>query len=548
MVNARQPKEGDMRTIRTNRRGQDTTSTASGGAALPPGVILGLCLVLVAVPMHAPAVVLEPGEALTTGGVLSLAGTVIYEEEVSFAIRDPNTDALLFDGVLQNRVLRLAATGKLAFLYRVRETKAGLDGSIGSVATGGFGGATTDVDFLTSSLGSAAPDLADRSADGFLVTFTFSDRAVLPGLESRFFLVSTDSEDFTAGGATTLITPSGANATVATVMPVSAPAPGCGDGQVTPALGEECDPPASGGGDELCDEDCRLIALPVSDAIERLELSSLSRPELRFEGGVARSVAAEVPLARLLGTDPVTRSLDFLERYAALWALEDPRRELYLDRITRDELGGRHLFFGQRRGPVPVFGARIAVHLEGDQVTGTGGNFVAEIPDLPPASLKAGQAEGIARASAGLQSASVRGVSRLFFYDPRLLGTGEPGMHLAWRVNLEGIESISGVSGSRLVLVDAHDGELLLATTTSPTHAAERDFSIKTADNNDVSRYTCAPPFEAADPAGDEWFDESGPTAGYPGAGADEYDDARNAFEFLHDTYDYFFRRFHRHG
>jgi hypothetical protein len=81
--------------------------------------------------MLAPAptlgVVIAPGGGAALPGT-GLAGTVEHDVLIDFEVRSPG-GVLFFAAKLQNRVLRLA-DGKLAFLYQVRDSQTGLNGSV----------------------------------------------------------------------------------------------------------------------------------------------------------------------------------------------------------------------------------------------------------------------------------------------------------------------------------------------------------------------------------------------------------------------------------
>ena len=144
---------------------------------------------------------------------------------IDFEIRTSPGNVLMFKGQLQNRVIRLNSTNRLAFGYRITSTQAGLNGSVGSFATAVFKNFATDVVWDPTSLGSIAPNLASRSADGSLITISFpSTNPVRSSFaDSRFIYIDTDADHYMAGGTTKLIDnlDSGASVTLPTYQPIS---------------------------------------------------------------------------------------------------------------------------------------------------------------------------------------------------------------------------------------------------------------------------------------------------------------------------------------
>ena len=235
--------------------------------------------------------------------------------------------------------------------------------------------------------------------------------------------------------------------------------------------------------------------------------------------------------------DPVIRALDFLEKYRDLYLLWDPRSQLFLDHIVRNELG-QHVFFGQRRDEVPVFAAEIAVHLSKDAIIGTNGNYLTEIPAFPPPVISEKRAETIALEYVGDENAQRVGEPKLVYFNARLFMTPADisnrnlgaDTHQAWQLTLQGDANITGI-----YFIDAQTGAVLFRLDVSPTHAPSKDLSIRTANN--TTGFLCT--FGGAA----NWFDENGLL---PGASPDA--EASNAFNFANQVYDFYYNNFHRHS
>ena len=275
------------------------------------------------------------------------------------------------------------------------------------------------------------------------------------------------------------------------------------------------------------------------DALRLLECESRVPPNVRFEEGLPRFVDARVPLPDTLADDPVVRAIYFLERYRDLYSIPDPNAQLYLNRIVTDE-SGEHLFFGQRKGGTPVFAAELGVHLEGDEVVGTSGNYLSELPSFAPPAVDAREAEDIALqdVSVSAEDVEIGGQAKLMYFNEGLF-SGRPGeTHLAWGVTVRGFRTSDGTPVAQMSFVDAHTGEVLLGLDLQP--AGDRpgeDFDIETANNSKSSSCWI---FTTDN---DQWFDEDGPCCDYPPGGDADGD---NAYAFTHQVYHYFYDNFGR--
>jgi len=223
---------------------------------------------------------------------------------------------------------------------------------------------------------------------------------------------------------------------------------------------------------------------PGVEALLLLRQESLVPPDIRIEDGIPRFVGVRVPVPEGLPDDPVVRALDYLERYRELYRLDDPRSQLYLKRMGTEE-HGEHVFFGQQQDGIPVYAAELAVHLEGDEVVGTGGNHLPEIPSFPPAALDAAQAEGVAlqHLSASAQQLERVGEVSLMYYNEGLTSGQPDETHLAWRVMVTGLR-ISDGAGLRWVnFVDAHSGEVLYSLDDQQQHPPDEKIKVTSVKN-----------------------------------------------------------------
>lgn len=160
----------------------------------------------------------------TVAAEADLAGVVLQDNLLPFRITGAG-GALLFEGQLQNRVVRSSVTGLLHFSYRIRDTLPGLNGIVRSVSTSSFADSgRLFVDWRPDGLGAIAPFLAQRSAgSGPLVRFDFrtSGSVLVGGAESRFFYIKTMKRNFAVGGQTRIQLVTGESAVVRTLMPAN---------------------------------------------------------------------------------------------------------------------------------------------------------------------------------------------------------------------------------------------------------------------------------------------------------------------------------------
>ena len=277
---------------------------------------------------------------------------------------------------------------------------------------------------------------------------------------------------------------------------------------------------------------------PVTDpqaqaaALFELKKRSKSRTTLRFENGIPRFVSLQLPLPETLPDDPVVKSLHFLGRYRDFYRLYEPRKQLYLRRIQSDRNGGKHLFFRQKQGDIPVFGSALAVHLDGNTVTSTNGNYLPRIPWLPKPLIDKRAARNTALQHTSGQSLETVGETRLMYFNGGLIGIQDSKTRLAWRVNVRGLRPSDGLGVTWMVLVDAHSGDILLKLDDLRT---DKDFDIESANN--TTSDTCWN-WTSAD---DNWFDEDGEKIAYPGAASDTYLDGQDAYDYSHENYDFFY-------
>ena len=283
----------------------------------------------------------------------------------------------------------------------------------------------------------------------------------------------------------------------------------------------------------------------VSEDIQAVALNQLgedSRQPLKihFEDGIPTFVSVDVPMPSDSPDDPVVRALNFLEKYRDLYLLQDPRSQFFLERIVTNELG-QHLFFGQRRDEIPVFGAELAVHLRDNAVMATNGKYLTNIPVFPSPVIDEERARQIAIKDLAGTDPHQLGESKIVYFNVSLFvtptdvpqGEIDAETYQAWQLT---IVDNGGIVW--MYFVDAQMGDVLHRLTLSTTHSPRKDFHISTA-NNTGRRWNTACGY----PSGTDWFDENGPL---PGTSPDT--EGFGAFSSANQVYDFYYNNFHQHS
>jgi hypothetical protein len=138
--------------------------------------------------------------ATMAGAGTDLAGTILRDELIPFTVPGARGQSI-FEGTLQDRVIRLDGGGTLVFAQTVRADR-GFDRPVilDFLRRTGFAGHAADAEF-TAVGGDASPEQVFRSADGDLLHFKFDDK-LFPGEATRLSFVRTGSTAFDLGGDT----------------------------------------------------------------------------------------------------------------------------------------------------------------------------------------------------------------------------------------------------------------------------------------------------------------------------------------------------------
>lgn len=226
---------------------------------------------------------------------------------------------------------------------------------------------------------------------------------------------------------------------------------------------------------------------------------------------------------------PAGRGWDFWDAYGRAFGVTDPRAELALRSIERDDLGMTHLTYDQRHRGLPVFGRRMLVHLDGGAVAVVNGEFTPDIgvsttPTVSPNEARVAAGAIPARA---LRPADVP-PELLVFVD------GRERSRLAWRVVIVSERPL----GLWQVFVDAMTGEVLRFFNDLRTAKNRQTYDDgNDADCNTQDAPQCTLPGalargEGAPPTGDAVVDTAHDLTGavydyfFNTHGRDSYDDA----------------------
>jgi Zn-dependent metalloprotease len=236
------------------------------------------------------------------------------------------------------------------------------------------------------------------------------------------------------------------------------------------------------------------------------------------------------PIAQSTGGSPATVAQEFLERFDKSFGLAGGDQDLLLLGRT-DDASGTTVRLQQTHGEIPVLGGEFVVNLDrsNDVVSVSGEALPAPDLELTPsvgesaATAEAREAVGKAHeVSAATLTASE---PELWIYDSRILGG--PGLErprLVWRTEVTG--GTGGDPIDELVLVDAHLGTVAL-NFSQVRGAVDRRVCDA---NNTSSEFPCVSPLRA----------EGGPATGIA--------DVDAAYDYMGDTYDFYFDRFGRDG
>ncbi|MDU0460265.1 MAG: hypothetical protein RW306_16175 [Geobacteraceae bacterium] len=215
----------------------------------------------------------------------------------------------------------------------------------------------------------------------------------------------------------------------------------------------------------------------------------------------------------------------FLERYATLFGVDDPGRDLAVKKTVTDK-GRSFIRYQQHYQGLPVIGGELIVHLYNNAIVTASGktsrvSALETVPAIPP-----GQASVTAlRLISALypESANQLNASEpvLSVYNPSVFGHDRDVNQLVWQLELK---SGDGAPIREFVLIDAQTGQM-------PLHFNQVDFAKNRMiyDKNSVPSDTLPGTLRRSE--------------GQAATGDAEVD---SVYDFIGDTYDFYFGNFGR--
>lgn len=163
------------------------------------------------------------------------------------------------------------------------------------------------------------------------------------------------------------------------------------------------------------------------------------------------------------GNDPEVRALSFMSLYGTLFGITDAVQELARTRVSTDAAGNTHVHMDQLHDGLPVFGARLVVHMNGAGIIGASGVTVDDLASVPTkAKLGTGALRDRALAAARKlhpQASQLKIEStRLMIYRSGLLKGVAGRNHLAYEAMIRG--GAQDIIRDRIIL-DANSGAVL---------------------------------------------------------------------------------------
>ena len=304
-----------------------------------------------------------------------------------------------------------------------------------------------------------------------------------------------------------------------------------------------------------------MIASAVPERPSANATEALARLKSNTAGELKRNARAEAAYTMLrasgarplmvdnAGHTPDERARFFLSIYGAALGVEDVSAQLQSQRVSTDVAGKQHVHMDQVHAGLPVFGARLVVHMSGDGITGVNGVFVRGLdraPSVPSRELGSLRTGALTYAGKLHRGANLKIASGRYVIYPVGLVQG----HLqAPRLAYEAIVG-NGADVKERIFVDARSGEILDAF--SEVHHV-RNREIYTGDQNTISGATGVNPAPTliegavnapADPALINDPGHNGTVASDPAPGVPQ----DNLYVFAGGTWALYFNMFGRDG
>ena len=116
-------------------------------------------------------------------------------------------------------------------------------------------------------------------------------------------------------------------------------------------------------------------------------INQVVRPRQQYSAVIATGDRPLLAIDNAL--EPVERATTFLTEFGGVMGVDSPSEQLKLNRLSVDGAGRTHVHLDQFHAGIPVFGARMVVHLDEIGATGVSGVFLEGLNGLDVAPTKA---------------------------------------------------------------------------------------------------------------------------------------------------------------
>jgi bacillolysin len=208
---------------------------------------------------------------------------------------------------------------------------------------------------------------------------------------------------------------------------------------------------------------------PASNAVDALQQLTQNTAGALTHNAITGSayatvhaVGKQVLMSDSATAQPLARAQNFLSVYGALLGVKDPLTQLRQERLSKDGNGNTHVHMDQYYQGLPVFGARVVVHMNDAGITGTNGVFVGDLDGLsiaPQMSVADLRSRAMAAAHKLHPKAKLAvESSRLMIYRSGLLKGVEGKNFLAYEVMVKGA---AGPGLRERLIMNANTGAVL---------------------------------------------------------------------------------------
>jgi len=178
-----------------------------------------------------------------------------------------------------------------------------------------------------------------------------------------------------------------------------------------------------------------------------------------------QALHSRVLLADNAALAPLARAQNFIASYGVLAGVTDSVRQLSLKRLSKDRFGNTHVHMDQVQAGLPVFGARLVVHMNDAGITGMNGVFISGLESLstePAKSVAFLRERGLVAAQKshpGVEGLQIESTRLMFYRSGLLKGVDTQTNHLAYEVMVRG--GTPSYPVRERIILDANTGAVL---------------------------------------------------------------------------------------